>query len=129
MSDAELGADFHDWESEYAALEDDLRTEPVEALPEFMDLVERMLEAAGYALGPDGEYDEPEVEKAIERARELVDLRERGEDVPVDDAFQAAAELRELYRGLLEHPEAETGADLRSAGHPPEPSDIPESTD
>jgi hypothetical protein len=88
-----------------------------------------MLEAAGYELGPDGEYDEPEVEKAIERARELVDLRERGEDVPVDDAFQAAAELRELYRALLEHPEAETGADLRSAGHPPEPSDIPESTD
>ena len=129
MSDAELGADLHDWESEYAALEDDLRTEPVEALPEFMDLVERMLDAAGYELGPDGEYDEPEVKTAMERGRELVDLRERGEEVPVDDAFQAAAELRELYRALLEHPEAETGADLRSAARPPEPSDIPESTD
>ena len=35
MSDAELGADLHDWESEYAGLEDDLRTEPVEALPCF----------------------------------------------------------------------------------------------
>ena len=116
MSDAELGADLHDWESEYAALEDDLRTEPVEALPELLDLVERMLRAAGYELGPDGEYDQPEVEKAVERARELIQLRERGDDVSVDDAFAAAAELRELYRALLEHPEAETGADLRSAG-------------
>jgi hypothetical protein len=46
-----------------------------------------------------------------------------------DDAFQAVAELRELYRALLEHPEAETGADLRGAGHPPEPIDIPEVQD
>ena len=129
MSDAELGADLHDWESEYAALEDDLRTEPIEALPELQDLVERMLSAAGYELGPDGEYDEPEVEKAIERARELVQLRERGEEVLTDDAFQAVAELRQLYRALLEHPEAETGADPRSAGHPPEPIDIPELRD
>jgi hypothetical protein len=129
MSDAELGADLHDWESEYAALEDDLRTEPVEALPELLDLVERMLHAAGYELGPDGEYDEPEVEKAVERARELMEIRERGDDVLADDAFQAVAELRELYRALLEHPEAETGADLRSAAPPPEPSDIPELKD
>jgi hypothetical protein len=120
MSEAELGADLHDWKSEYAALEEDLRTEPVEALADFLDLVERMLAAAGYELGPDGEYDEPEVEKAVERARELVRLRERREDVAVDDAFQAAAELRELYRGLLEHPEAETGADMRGV-EPPEP--------
>jgi hypothetical protein len=124
MSEAELGADLHDWESEYAALEDDLRTEPVEALPEFLDLVERMLTAAGYELGPDGRYDEPEVETAIERARELVRLRERGVDFPVDDAFQAAAELRELYRALLEHPEAETGADLRGEVPPVEPEPI-----
>ena len=121
MSEAELGADLHDWQSEYAALEDDLRTEPVEALSELLDLVERMLAAAGYELGLDGQYDEPEVEKAVERARELVRLRDRGENVATDDAFQAAAELRELYRGLLEHPEAETGADLRGAVPPLEP--------
>jgi hypothetical protein len=121
MSEADLGADLHDWESEYAGLEDDLRTEPAEALPEFLDLVERMLVAAGYELGPDGEYDEPEVEKAVERARELVRVRERGEDVTTDDAFQAAAELRELYRGLLEHPEAETGADMRGTTPSVEP--------
>jgi hypothetical protein len=124
MSEAELGADLHDWESEYAALEEDLRTEPVEALPEFLDLVERMLTAAGYELGPDGQYDEPEAETAVERARELVRLRERGVDFPVDDAFQAAAELRELYRALLEHPEAETGADLRGEEPPVEPEEL-----
>lgn len=124
MSEAELGADLHDWESEYAALEEDLRTEPVEALPEFLDLVERMLTAAGYELGPDGQYDEPEVAKSVERARELIRLRERGVDFPVDDAFQAAAELRELYRALLEHPEAETGADLRGEEPPVEPDEL-----
>jgi hypothetical protein len=94
-----------------------------------LDLVERMLAAAGYELGPDGEYDDPEVGLAVQRARELVQLRERGQDVLADDAFQAVAELRELYRALLEHPEAETGADLRSAGHPPESPDIPEIRD
>src|SRR4051812_41433325 len=124
MSEAELGADLHDWESEYAALEEDLRTEPVEALPELLDLVERMLTAAGYEPGVDGRYDEPEAETAVERARELVRLRERGEDVSVDDAFQAAAELRELYRALLEHPEAESGADLRGQEPRVEPGDI-----
>jgi hypothetical protein len=124
MSEAELGADLHDWESEYAALEEDLRTEPVEALPDLLDLVERMLTAAGYELAPAGRYDEPEVETAVERARELIRLREQGVDVPVDDAFQAAAELRELYRGLLEHPEAETGADLRGEQPPVEPEEL-----
>jgi hypothetical protein len=129
MSDAELGADLHDWETEYAALEEDLRTEPVEALPELLDLVERMLLAAGYDLDPEGEFVDPEVLTALTFSRELIQLRERGDDVSVDDAFAAAAELREFYRALLEHPEAETGADLRSAGHPPESIDIPEVRD
>ena len=46
MSEAMQGDDRHAWESEYAALEDDLRTGPLEALPELLDLVERMLDAA-----------------------------------------------------------------------------------
>ena len=126
MSESELGADFHDWETEYAALEEDLRTEPVEALPELLDLVERMLVAAGYDIDSEDEFVDPEVLTALAFSRELIQLREGGDDVSVDDAFAAAAELRELYRALLEHPEAETGADLRSAGRPPEPPDIPE---
>jgi hypothetical protein len=129
MSDAELGADLHDWETEYAALEDDLRTDPVEALPELLDLVERMLAAAGYDLDPGGEFVDPDVLTALAFSRELVRVRERGDDVAVDDAFAAAAELRELYRALLEHPEAETGADLRSHAPPPEPTEIPDLSD
>ena len=47
MSEATQGDDRHAWESEYASLEEDLRTRPLEALPELLDLVERMLAAAG----------------------------------------------------------------------------------
>ena len=48
MSEATQGDDRHAWESEYAGLEEDLRMRPLEALPELLDLVERMLAAAGY---------------------------------------------------------------------------------
>ena len=54
MSEAMQGGDRHVWESEYAALEDDLRIGPLEALPELLVLVERMLVAGGYEDGGPG---------------------------------------------------------------------------
>jgi hypothetical protein len=115
MTEAAQGDDRHAWESEYEGLAEELRTEPAEALSELLDLVERMLRAAGYEQGVPGASDDPEVDVVLERAREVVALREAGAAVENDDAFQAAAELRDVYQRLLEAPEAEAGADLRDA--------------
>ena len=113
MSEATQGDDRHAWESEYASLEEDLRTRPLEALPELLDLVERMLAAAGYVEREAGATLARDVDVALERADQVIRRYEGGLPVGNDDAFQAAAELRELYSGLLDHPEAEAGADLR----------------
>ena len=112
MSEAMQGGDRHAWETEYAALADDLRIGPLEALPELLDLVERMLDAAGYEEAEPGAAVEREVDVVLERVREVIRRYEGGLPVGNDDAFQAAAELRELYTALLDHPEVEAGADL-----------------
>lgn len=115
MTEAAQGGDRHGWQTEYEALAGELRTDPADALPELLDLVERMLRAAGYADGVPGAPGEPEVRVVLDRAREVVERRETGAAVRDDDAFQAAGELRSLYQRLLEAPEAEAGADLRDA--------------
>ena len=107
------GADTHVWRTRYAALEEDLAAEPTEALPELLDLVEEMLIAAGYDVATDEAIEDPAVTVSLQRARELVDGREAGGEVRADDALQAAASLRELYRTLLHEPTAET--DLRES--------------
>jgi hypothetical protein len=113
MSEALQGDDRHAWETEYEGLSEDLRTDPAEALPELLDLVERMLAAAGYEDGVPGAPDDPEVAVVLERAREAVERGDAGSEVGNDDAFQTAGELRSLYRTLLDAPEAEAGADMR----------------
>lgn len=119
MSDAMQGGNRHVWESEYEGLADELRSEPVEALPELLALVERMLAAAGYDAGLPGAAPDRDVDISLERAGDVVRRRERGEVVADDDAYQAAAELRELYKALLGHPEAEAGADLQELDSDP----------
>lgn len=119
MSEATQGGDRHAWESEYEMLADDLRTEPEEALPELLDLVERMLDAAGYEEAVPGAMPARDVHVALERARETVRRSEGGAAVANDDAFQAAAELRDVYKALLGHPEAESRADLHELGGDP----------
>ena len=99
MRSSESGVDHHAWETRYAALDEELLASPAEALPEMLALVAEMVDAGRF---------EPESESAVEasavlaRARELVELQEAGEEVSNDDAFQAAAELRALYRALIE---------------------------
>ena len=112
MSDATQGDDRHGWESEYASLEEDLPTRPLEGLPELLDLVERMLASAGYVEPEPGATLEQDVDLALARAQEVIRRYEGGLPVGNHDAFQAAAELRELYRALLDNPRAEAGADL-----------------
>lgn len=116
MTETAPGDDRHLWASEYEGLTEELRTEPAEALPELLDLVERMLRAAGYEESRPGAPEDTEAAVVVGRARELVARRESGAAVGNDDAFQAAAELRGLYERLLEAPQAESGADLRDPG-------------
>jgi hypothetical protein len=115
MSEAAQGDDRHAWESEYEGLAEELRTEPAEALSELLDLVERMLRAAGFEEDVPGALEDSEVEVVLERAREVVARRDSGAAVGNDDAFQAAGELRSVYQRLLDAPQAEAGADLRDA--------------
>src|SRR2546430_179134 len=46
----EPGLDRHEWESEWASLEEELADGPADVLPELDDLVARMLDACGYAV-------------------------------------------------------------------------------
>jgi hypothetical protein len=97
----EPGVDVHEWESELAALEPDLRDSPVEALPELARLVERMLEARG--LGRDGaDGQDPEVSAELRNARELSGPIERGEDVDPGDVASSIEGLQGLARALVE---------------------------
>lgn len=112
MSEAMQGGDRHSWQSEYEGLAEDLRTEPTEALPELLDLVERMLGAASYGRALQQAAPAREADVVLERAQDVIRRYEAGLPVGNDDAFQAAAELRELYKALLERPEAEGGADI-----------------
>jgi hypothetical protein len=102
MTGREPGIDRAEWTARYAALDEELLAAPVEAMPAMIDLVEDMLAATGHDLAADAAAGAPEPETVLARARELVDLEERGGKAPNDDAFQAAAELRSLYRGLVD---------------------------
>jgi hypothetical protein len=104
MSMPEPGLDRHEWESLLEGLEEDLRTDPVAALPNLADLVERMLEEAGYDL------DDPVVREGEERevvaeylaAREISDLVESGNDqVSPGDVAAAIEGLRALARFVI----------------------------
>ena len=115
----EPGVDTHLWRTRYSALEDELDDDAASALGELLDLVEEMLTAAGFDTEPEGETASPEVPAALGRAREVVASVDAGESVRADDAQQAAGELRELYRGLLDRPELESGPELGRDEPPP----------
>ena len=103
------GVDRHEWESEWEALEDDLRTDPAHALPELDGLVARMLEEGGYDLTDpvvrDGE--EREVVAEYLAAHEIVEATERdvGDLSPGDVAAAVNA-----YRAVYDHLVATRGA-------------------
>src|SRR5689334_11563981 len=99
MESSEPGLDRHEWESERASLEDDLRDSPAEALPELADLVRRMLEERGYDLDDPvvREGDEREVVTEYRAAREVADRVNLAEDVDPGDVADAINGLRELF--------------------------------
>jgi iron uptake system EfeUOB component EfeO/EfeM len=98
------GVDRHEWESEWQALEDDLRTDPVQALPELDGLVARMLEESGYDLTDpvvrDGE--EREVVTEYLAAHEIVEAAERdSDDVSLGDLAAAVNGYRAVFDHLV----------------------------
>ena len=98
------GLDRHEWESELQALEPELEDDPVDALPELADLVERMLVARGYdvndAVARDGE--DREVVSEYLAAREIADAVERASaDVGPGDVAAAINGLVSLYEYVV----------------------------
>jgi hypothetical protein len=111
VSDVDPGTNRHIWETRFASLEEDFELDPVAPLADLLDLVREVLAARGYEdIAGEGD---PEIEATLGRAEELVDASENGEEVRHDDAQQAAAELRALFRTVVADPEADAGADLR----------------
>jgi hypothetical protein len=99
METPEPGLDRHEWESELASMEDDLRDSPVEALPELANLVGRMLEERGYDLDDPvvREGEDREVVVQYQAAREVADRVDRDEDVDPGDVGDSINGLRALF--------------------------------
>jgi hypothetical protein len=100
----EPGLDRHDWQTQLEQLDDDLRSDPADALPELADLVERMLEEADYDLN------DPVARAGEERAvvaeylaaREIADLVEEGNgERSPGDVATAISGLRAVAEYLI----------------------------
>jgi hypothetical protein len=97
------GLTRHEWETEWAALESELETAPVETLPELADLVARMLQEYGLPVDGDvaAEGVDAELGASYRDAREVADRASRGDDVDPGDVGDAINRLRELHDHLL----------------------------
>jgi hypothetical protein len=100
----EPGLSRHEWESEWAALEEQLEDSPADVLPELDDLVERMLNERGFAIDDPvvREGDEREVVAEFLAAREITRLLADGSDgVSPGDVGAAVNGYRSVYEYLL----------------------------
>jgi len=98
------GLDRHEWESEWEALEESVRDDPVGALPELDGLVARMLEGSGYDLTDPvlREGDEREVVAEYLAAHEIAQAAERGSaELSPGDLAAAINGYRTVYEHLL----------------------------
>lgn len=97
-------ADRHEWESEWEALEDDLRTDPAHALPELDRLVTRMLAESGYELTDpvvrDG--DEREIVAEYLTAHEVVEaVEDESDGISPGDVASAITGYRAVFDHLV----------------------------
>ena len=95
---------MHEWETEWAQLEEAMEESPVEALPEVHELVTRMLRERGVPLDeveePPGEEDE--LVSAYRAAAEVTRLVERGADsVSLGDVAAAWQNFRLVHDSLI----------------------------
>jgi hypothetical protein len=100
----EPGLDVHEWESEWASLEDDILDSPETALPVVHELITRMLREREIlddnlvvAEGAD-----PEWFRTWEAGKELVELLDGADgDVDRQDVLDQLAEYRTLFEALI----------------------------
>jgi hypothetical protein len=100
----EPGLSRHEWESEWASLEEQLEDSPVDVLPELDDLVERMLNERGYAIDDPvvREGDEREVVSDFLAAREITRLvADSADGISLGDVAAAVNGYREVYEYLI----------------------------
>jgi hypothetical protein len=100
----EPGLDMHEWETEWAQLEEAMEESPVQALPEVHQLVTRMLREREIPLDdveePAGEEDE--IVSAYRAAAEVSRLVEAGgEDVSLGDVAAAWENYRLVHDSLI----------------------------
>jgi hypothetical protein len=102
---SEPGLDIHEWESEWASLEDDMADSPETALPVVHELLSRMLvernvldENLVVAEGAD-----PEWFRTWEAGRDLVAVvDDPGVDVDRQDIVDQLDEYRDLFEALVQ---------------------------
>ena len=92
---SEPGLDRHEWSTEFAQLEEDMRDDPFGALPALTELVQRMLAERGFQLEP--EFDEGGTVHEFADAKAISD--QGGEADPGDVAL-ALEKLVAIYRFL-----------------------------
>lgn len=100
----EPGLDIHEWESEWASLEDDLADSPETALPVVHELITRMLRERGIldenlvvAEGAD-----PDWHRTWEAGRDLVAvIDDPGVEVDPQDILDQLDEDRDLFEALI----------------------------
>jgi hypothetical protein len=96
----EPGLSRHEWETEWQTLEDDLRTDPAQALPELDRLVSRMLAETGYELTDPIAGEESEVVAEYLAAHEIVEEAEHDSDGVSPGDVAAAVHG---YRAVFDH--------------------------
>jgi hypothetical protein len=98
---SEPGLDLHEWQSQWASVEEGLEDDPDAALSQFADIAERMLRAHGYNIDDPVELegDEPEIAVTYRAARETAERAEVGaaSRAEVEDAID---DLRAIYDTL-----------------------------
>jgi iron uptake system EfeUOB component EfeO/EfeM len=108
----EPGLNRHEWESEWETLEDDLRTDPAQALPELDRLVSRMLEETGYDLTDPVDGEDREVIAEYVAAHDVLKAVELESDELSPGDIAAAVNG---YRSVFDHliaTRAATDADI-----------------
>jgi hypothetical protein len=98
------GLNRHEWESEWQALEDDVRDDPADALGEVDSLVARMLEESGYDLTSPvvREGDEREVVAEYLAAHEIAEAAERDpEELSPGDVAAAINGFRAVFEHVV----------------------------
>ena len=101
---SEPGLDVHEWESEWASLEDDIADSPEAALPYLHDLVTRVLKERRVLddVLVVSEGAEPDWARTWEAGRDLVArLDDPGLDVERQDVLDQIEEYRSLFERLL----------------------------